>query len=337
MAVARERHGLPVGQLQDLGRETGGLSVFPQGVVERARGGEVVPRRRVVVGALELDEAAELFERLRMVFDPEVEDSVGPRAPRGLPLHDHDGGRLHAADVAAHRLGRVERREHPLGQVTLGFAVGLGHGGPHLVVPHEVRLHGELVPHLVPRGGDALGPRVGGHLALRVHHGDLADLSAGVRRQETGEGFGGAPARPHQVEAERPVGGVHEGLGGNGAHARLGPRDGRAHGEPVGLDGHAHVPRGGISRHDRVGECPRRGGEEREGEERGECEDDAGAGPHGRPPSKRGGSPKPAGPPDCPIRQTLPVRRRRPTDGTARNPPWGAGLPGGRIGTDDAS
>src|SRR5262249_47118321 len=61
---------------------------------------------------------------------------------------------------------------------------------------------------------------------------------------------GGASSRAHQVEAERPVGGIDERLRRDGADARLRPRHARPDGKGMGLDGDAQLARRRVARDD---------------------------------------------------------------------------------------
>ena len=161
--------------------------------------------------------------------------------------------RLLAADVAADGLRSLERDHHALGQVALRGLEGLRHGRPDLVVRHEVRLHRVALPDVLAGGLDVLLPGVGGDAPLRVDHGHLPDLPLRVGGEQAGQRVGRALPGAHHLEPQRAVARIDEGLGGDGAHAGLGPGDGGAHREPVGLDGHADLPGGRVAGDDGVG------------------------------------------------------------------------------------
>jgi hypothetical protein len=138
----------------------------------------------VVVGALQLDQPAQLDERFRVVVDAQVEEAPRPRLAARLAGDDEDGRRLAPADVTALRLGGVERGQHALGQVALGVAVGLGHRRPDGRLLHHVGLHREALAGLVAGGGDARLAGVRRHLAGRVderHLPHVAPASAATR------------------------------------------------------------------------------------------------------------------------------------------------------------
>jgi len=65
---------------------------------------------------------------------------------------------------------------------------------------------------------------------------------------------GRALAVAHEREPARPVGRLDHGLGGHGAHARLGPAHDRADAEEVRLDCHAELAARRVSCDDRVGQ-----------------------------------------------------------------------------------
>lgn len=65
---------------------------------------------------------------------------------------------------------------------------------------------------------------MGRDLAGWVHHGHLAVHLPLVGGEERPERLGRALSTAHEVEAERAVPHLHQGLGGDGAHPGLGPR-----------------------------------------------------------------------------------------------------------------
>ena len=98
---------------------------------------------------------------------------------------------------------------------------------------------------------------VGGPPALRIDHRDLANLATFIGDQQRRERLGGGTARSHQLEAERTVAWVDEGLRRDGAHLGLRMNDHRADREPMRLDGSAQLAGRGITRddHSRLTTC----------------------------------------------------------------------------------
>jgi hypothetical protein len=94
---------------------------------------------------------------------------------------------------------------------------------------------------------------MGGNPASGVDHGNLADFPGGIGRQQGIEGLSGGFSGAHQLEPERAVRRVDEGLCGDGSHARFGPGDQAPDGKPVRLDRHAQCAGNGVPRNDRVG------------------------------------------------------------------------------------
>jgi hypothetical protein len=105
----------------------------------------------------------------------------------------------------------------------------------------------------VTGGLDGLLAGVHRHHALRIDEGDLAHFGMRVSRHQRAERLLGGSARAHQLQTEGAVGGLDEGLGGDGADAGFGPGDNGADAEPVGLHRDAELTGGGIASHDRVG------------------------------------------------------------------------------------
>ena len=92
---------------------------------------------------------------------------------------------MFSSDVSPDRLGRIERGEHPIGQVPFGIAISPRHRGPDLVVQHQICFDRELFSLDVPGGGDALLPGVSSDVAARVNHGDLSDRLARIGREDS--------------------------------------------------------------------------------------------------------------------------------------------------------
>jgi len=179
----------------------------------------------VGVGPGQPQEALQLLHGMRMVLDTQVEAAVDPGLARRRGLHDEDRRRLASADVAARGLGRLQRGDQPVGQVTPVFAVGFRHGGPDRGVGHHVCLDGELVIGVdkLSGGGDALRPRVRCDAAVGVDHGDLAHGPPVIYLDERLQHVRCRATGPHPVESVRPIGRIHQRLCGHGADAGLGP------------------------------------------------------------------------------------------------------------------
>src|SRR4051794_39682053 len=94
----------------------------------------------VVVGALQGNQTSEFLDRLSGIVYAEIEYLVGPRLARRLRLYDYDGCGLASADIAADCLSRFESCQHTLRQIAFRLLVRFRHGGPDLVVRHEVSL-----------------------------------------------------------------------------------------------------------------------------------------------------------------------------------------------------
>ena len=140
----------------------------------------------------------------RVVVGAQVHDHVLPRPVGALTADDQDGRGLAPPQIPALGLGGVERRQEPRRPVALGAVVGVEHGQPDRVPPHEVGLHADPGLAHVPGGGDAVRPRVGGRPARGVDHGHLAAVGAGVGRQAPPPGP--PPQMPHRACAPRRAG-----------------------------------------------------------------------------------------------------------------------------------
>ena len=98
-------------------------------------------------------------------------------------------------------------------------------------------------------------PGAGVHrdLASRVHHRHLSQRRAGIGGEQAIERVLGAHARAQQIERARTVARLGEGLGRDGAHARLGPWHDRSDVEAPRLHRNAEVAARGVTRDDREG------------------------------------------------------------------------------------
>jgi hypothetical protein len=226
---------VPEGEFDDLRSDGRGSGVLLERLVHLLLAHELVTAVGADVGALQADQPAQLLEWLGVIVHAQVEDAVGPgpRLASGFRFHDQDRGRLPSADVAAHRLPRVERGQQPIREITSGLLVGGRHCRPHLRVRHEIGLCGVLRADVVSRGGDGLLAGVRGDAALGVDDRDLADVLLRVGGDELRERIGCRDAMPQQLEPALPVAGINERLRGNRAYAGLGPRDDGADREPV--------------------------------------------------------------------------------------------------------
>ena len=120
VALGRERHAVPEGQLRVLGpRAVGRLVLAPRSLGVAGRG-QLVAGLHALVGATHPEQPAELGERLGMVLHADVERPVLRGIAGGAGRHDQDRRRLAPAEVAALGLRRVERGEQPLAEVAAG-------------------------------------------------------------------------------------------------------------------------------------------------------------------------------------------------------------------------
>ena len=131
-------------------------------------------------------EAAELDERLEMVVDPQIEDTL-VRRRRLLGRDDDEPRRLPAAEIATRRFRRIESREEPLRERSRRGREGLGHPTPDVVRAEHVPLDAEPCALEVARVWDARRSRVRGGAALAVDERHLPDvaqlvLGRGARR-----------------------------------------------------------------------------------------------------------------------------------------------------------
>ena len=92
-----------------------------------------------------------------------------------------------------------------------------------------------------------------GRPALCINHRDLANLTEFIGGQQTRERLRRGMARTHQVEAERPIAAIDEGLGRDRANLGLGMDDHRADREPMRLDRGSQFAGIGVARDNRVG------------------------------------------------------------------------------------
>jgi len=107
------------------------------------------------------DQAAQLDDRFGVVVYAKVTDAVDAfwRSLRCAELLDDQRGRLLAAAVAAGRLTRFERGDHPLGQRREDIEEGTPHSRQHVSVRQHVSLHRESVSNEMPRPLAAVTPR----------------------------------------------------------------------------------------------------------------------------------------------------------------------------------
>ena len=168
-----------------------------RGAPRRACGGHrVVSSIHAVVGPVEAQQPAKLLERPRRVVDAKVHDPIGPRLVRGPGADDEQRSRLHPTDVAPHALRGLEGGQEALGERPLRALERPGHRLGDLAGEHEVRLHRVAVAGAVPRGRDAVRPRVDCDSAPCVHQGHLPDSGRGVRGKELARAPFPEPFRP---------------------------------------------------------------------------------------------------------------------------------------------
>ena len=86
------------------------------------------------------EETAKFTQRIRVVLYPQVEHSI-PRWLTRVSTHYEESRRLSATDVAARFLRPFECHQQAFGQIAAGRFVGTCHGGPQILVSHEVGLH----------------------------------------------------------------------------------------------------------------------------------------------------------------------------------------------------
>jgi len=93
------------------------------------------------------------------------------------------------------------------------------------------------------------------HPALSIDHRHLANLAMLIGEQQARERLGRGTSRAHQVEAERSVTRIDEGLRRDGADFGFRMNDNRANREPMRLDRGAELTGIRIARNNRIGVC----------------------------------------------------------------------------------
>jgi hypothetical protein len=192
---------------------------------------------------MELVEARKLLDRMLVVVHAQVDQDVGQRRIAALSLHDQDRCRLLAPAVAARRLGRGEGREQPVGQQRVRRSLeGLGEGVHRLARDENVSLRRIALSGAVPRPVEAAGASRCGGCAGRVDDAELALVPTLVLREQPLHDLARAQALPQESQSIRPVTRVRVRLCRDRPHLRHGPRDDRADGEELRLDGDAPLP-----------------------------------------------------------------------------------------------
>ena len=174
----------PKRQLVVAGRELGRASVSLRrgDVVALAR--QVVTLRRNGVCVAQVQQPLELDERLGVVLDAQLDDSL-PRL--ALPWHDKQRRGLTPANVATGILAGEKRRQKPSAQRASRGLKRLGHSRPDARRGHQVRLGAEALALDVAGMRDAPLAAVHGHGARPVDHGNLAKSRPLVAGQLGGE------------------------------------------------------------------------------------------------------------------------------------------------------
>ena len=174
--------------------------------------------------------------------------------------HDEQRRRLAPADVAAGRLGGVQRGQQAPRERPAGALVGARHRRPDLRArPSCSPARVKPSPAMSPAWAMQRSPVWQATRAARVDDRDLAVGRLLVVREQRGERRRRRP-RPaaSAVEQPRPVGRLGDRLRRDGADAGARPGDDRPDGEPVRLDGDADLAARGVARDDRVGAAAHR-------------------------------------------------------------------------------
>ena len=150
-------------------------------------------------------------------------------------------------------LGYLQSHEQPLGQIAFGVLVGVRHGRPHAVSVHQIRLNA------------VLGHRSGGRQrrwparpcepATFPAASTMATCRTAASASPASRAVSAAEAVLPMAINSRPsetVGWVNEGLSGHRADAGPGPRNDRANGKPVGLNGDAKLAAERVARDDGI-------------------------------------------------------------------------------------
>src|SRR5271163_1706216 len=140
-AQAEQSDRVPVPHLGIVANHALGIGELAFGRIQIAAAGRSVAEPHMNEGATDRDETANLNQRLARVIDAKIEDGVMPGTAAALPLDDQNRRRLAPANITALSLGRIERREESIDELTLSAGVGLRHRGPHSIPQHHVGLH----------------------------------------------------------------------------------------------------------------------------------------------------------------------------------------------------
>src|SRR5690606_32096222 len=205
----------------------------------------------------DLDEAAELLDRLLVVVHLEAEHRVVVQPDATIFLDDEHRGGLHAACVTARRLAGLERGEQSERQVTLRLLERAHHLVHDRLAGEDVALGGavraRLRARLVAGPGARLRARERRDVALRIDDGELPALlrpvvraRVRVRLPHAADYVGGCDALLEQRNRLRAVAHVDDRLCRDGADAGLCPEHAVADGEDARLDGAADFAGGRV-------------------------------------------------------------------------------------------
>ncbi len=252
VAGRRDSQSRPEGELGASRRRGGGARV------ERGRlGGASLAREGVRavgkrVGVVEVDQAAQLAERVGRVLDAEL----GGRAPwLALGGDDQERRGLAPADVAAGGLAGVERGEQPAIEGSFRALNAAAIAGQTSAEAIMFAWALNPSPWTLAGGRDAAVARVNGDPPLAVDHGDLAKARERIGGKLLGERCRWLLACAKALEKPRAVGRLGDRLGRDRADPGAGPGDDRADRKPVRLDGDAQVARRRVTSDDRVSAC----------------------------------------------------------------------------------
>ena len=201
--------------------------------------------------AAQVEDPAELADRVGMVVDPEVDPAIVAAAVAGTLAHDEEGRGLAAAPVAPGGVGGGQAGHEQLGERPAAGQVRLGERVDDTGPRQDVALGRVPVARPAPGPREAAPAGMGGRSAMRIDDARLALLPERVGPDERRQGVRRARPALEEGQAVGPVGDVRERLGGDRADAGPRPRHARPHGEELGLDRHGEIAGRRVARDDR--------------------------------------------------------------------------------------
>jgi hypothetical protein len=145
-----------------------------------------------------LNQAAQLLDWRRMVFDAQFHVRIYPGAVCRSRGHDQDSSALLAANIPSGSLASFKGGYQAFSEISFGLAVSARHCRPNFRRSHHICLHRKTIPDLMTGIGHTVRPGVRRYPAMCIYHSHLAQFPALVGGEQGLQRISRWFANPHQ-------------------------------------------------------------------------------------------------------------------------------------------